>query len=172
MEQEYCEALKFAIDFEQEGRKLYLDSIERVKDPFAKRTLAFLADEESHHIEKIEKFNEALLGRGEFDVQAECRSDLPERVKEYVGQVVQEEAGKVSPESSDIKIYELALDMESASYKAYRDAFEENSDEKLRRFFEFLMHEEQIHYDLLDASKKYLADPSYYFEEFGGWIFG
>lgn len=171
MELEFCDALKFAIDFERKGRGFYLDAIQKAEDPLAKKTLKFLADEEVHHIEKIEKFNQALLGKGDFDIEKECHSDLPQRTKEYIDKATQDKEEKVSPQTTDIEVYDLALDMEKSSYDIYKDAFEKNSDEKLKRFFQFLMQEEQIHYDLLAASKKYLEDPSYYFEEFGGWIF-
>jgi hypothetical protein len=32
--------------------------------------------------------------------------------------------------------------------------------------------EGNLHYNLLATTKKYLEDPSYYFEDYGGWIFG
>ncbi len=172
MESKYCDALEFAIDLEQKGQKMYLSAIQKAKDPHTKDTLQFLADEEVSHIEKIEKFNQALLGKGDFDVQKECQTDLPQRTKEYIDKVTREKGEKVTFESTDIEVYNLALDMEKSSYDLYKDAFEKNSDENLKKFFNFLMQEEQIHYDLLAASKKYLQDPSYYFEEFGGWIFG
>jgi len=172
MESKYCDALRFAIEFEKKGQKFYLDAVQKVADPFSRKTLEFLADEEVSHIEKIEKFNEALLGTGDFDIAKECQSNLSQRVKEYMVSVVSEKEAKVSPQSTEIEVYDLALEMEKSSYDIYKDALESNSDEQLKRFFEFLMKEEQIHYDLLAASKKYLEDPSYYFEEFGGWIFG
>lgn len=172
MESKYCNALKFAIEFEKKGQKFYLDAVQKVADPFSRKTLEFLADEELHHIDKIEKFNQALLGNSDFDIVTECSSDLPQRVKEYMDSVVRDKQVKVSPRSTEIEVYDLALEMEKSSYHTYKDALESNSDEQLKRFFEFLMKEEQIHYDLLAASKKYLEDPSYYFEEFGGWIFG
>lgn len=169
---QYHDALKSAIDFEKKGEEFYLAAIQKTIDPFTRNTLQFLANEELHHIEKIEKFSQSLLAETDFDLEKETESDLPQRAKEYVGRVLQEKGEKISPQSSDIEIYDLALDIENSGYSMYKNAFESNSDDNLKKFFQFLMREEKIHYELLSASKKYLEDPSYYFEEFGGWIFG
>lgn len=169
---QYHDALKSAIDFENKGEEFYLAAVKRTTDPFTKNTLQFLANEELRHIEKIEKFSQSLLEQTDFDLEKETESDLPLRAKEYVGRMLHEKGKEISPQSSDIEIYDLALDVENSGYIMYKNAFESNSHENLKKFFRFLMQEEKIHADLLSSSKKYLEDPSYYFEEFGGWIFG
>jgi rubrerythrin len=172
VEMHYHDALKSAIDFEMKGEEFYLAAVGRTADAFTKNTLQFLANEELRHIEKIEKFSQSLLEQTDFDLEKETESDLPLRAKEYVDRVLHEKAKEISAQSSDIEIYDLALDVENSGYIMYKNAFESNSHENLKKFFRFLMQEEKIHADLLSSSKKYLADPSYYFEAFGGWIFG
>jgi rubrerythrin len=173
MDQAYCEALAIALDFELKGEAFYRQLIDKVSDPFAKKVLTFLADEEVEHIRKIEAFNDSLLGNGEFDFEAECSLDVPERIQKFVESRRQEAEKNVSPDSNDIDIYDVALLLEQKSYEFYEKALATTEgDEKVETFFRFLLAEEQEHYDFLAYSKRYLEDPSYYFEEYGGWIFG
>ena len=71
MDQSYCDALRFAIEYEEQGEKFYREAAAEARDRFAKKALRFLADEEVEHIGKIEKFNDFLLGKAEFDMDKE-----------------------------------------------------------------------------------------------------
>ncbi len=169
----YCEALKAAKEFEERGEKFYRDSIPKVNDEFAKKTLEFLADEERHHIEKIKRFNDAFCMESEdFDLDACCKTKLPERIEDYLKEPIQKRECKIKPQMTDIEIYDMALDLEKAGYSIYEEFHKQSDDEKIRKCFEFLIKEEGLHYDFLTATKKYFEDPSYYFEDYGGWIFG
>ena len=172
MDEAYCEALETAIEFERNGEVFYRELLEKVSDPFAKKVLEFLADEEVEHIRKIEVFNDSLLGKDWFDFEAECGLDLHERIRDLVQEKRQGANKNVNPSSNDLDIYDIAMLLESKSFELYKHALEEPQDEKVETFLRFLLAEEGEHYDLLASSKKYLADPSYYFQEYGGWIFG
>lgn len=172
MKQAYCEALRTAIEFEQNGEAFYRQLIDRVTDPFAKKVLVFLADEEVEHIRKIEAFNDSLLGKGEFDLEMECGLELPDRIKAMVEARMRNADKNVTPDSDDVDIYEVAMLMETKSHELYEQALAEAEDERVETFFRFMLYEEKEHYDLLAYSKRYLEDPAYYFEEYGGWIFG
>ncbi len=172
MDISYCEALKFALNFELKGEKFYRDSLDKVDDPHALKTLQFLAKEESSHIDKIERFNQSLLEEKEFNLSAECSTDLNQNVKGFLQEFIGKKEKEIREKASDIEIYDLALEMENSGYNMYKKAFEESEEESLRKFFNFLMDEESLHYNLISASKKYLEDPSYYFEDYGSWIFG
>ncbi|MBE0448796.1 MAG: ferritin family protein [Actinobacteria bacterium] len=172
MEQAYCDALKTAIEFERNGEAFYRQLIGSVSDPFAKKVLVFLADEEVDHINKIEMFNDSLLGKSEFDFETECNLELPDRVQALVQAKMRDTDKNVSPESDDLDIYDVAIALEARSRELYEQALNETDNERVETFFRFLLAEEREHYDLLASSKRYLSDPSYYFEEYGGWIFG
>lgn len=172
MEQAYCEALKTAIEFEQNGVIFYRQLIDRVVNPFAKRVLIFLIGEEFEHIRKIESFNNSLLGQGEFDFETECSLDITDKIQMLVQDRKNEADKNITPNSSDSDIYEVAMLLEMKSHELYEQALSEATNEKVETFFRFMLAEEREHYDLLAASKRYLEDSSYYFEDFGGWIFG
>lgn len=169
----YCDALRFAKEFEEKGEKFYRDSIQKVNDEFAKKTLNFLADEELHHIEKINKLNAALTADSEdFNLDTHCQTKLPERIENHLKESIKREKQKIQPQSRDVEIYDMALELEKAGYAIYKEYHQQSDDERTKIFFEFLIKEESLHYDLLASSKKYFEDSSYYFEDYGGWIFG
>jgi len=169
----YCEAFKTAREFEQRSEKLYRDLIPKAKDKFARKTLTLLADEEHHHIKKIDEINEALTTNPEdFNLVAQCQTELPSRIEKHLKEVTKSKADKIRAQVSDIEIYDMAIDMEKAGYGIYKEHYQQSNDEKTRKFMEFLIQEESIHYEILASTKKYLEDPSYYFEDYGGWIFG
>lgn len=171
MKEAYCEALSTALEMEEEGKKFYEDALSRVTDEFSRRTLKFLIEEENRHIEKILRFNDYLLGRGDFDVEAECSTDVPERLKALIDEAAGSTIKKIEDTSSDIEVYEAAMEFERRGYQFYSEASLKEEDERLKKFFDFLVSEEIKHFQLLQNTKKYLEDPSYYFEDAGGWIF-
>lgn len=172
MDNYYCKALKVALEFESEGLSFYRDSIDKTNDPFARKALNFLVKEEEKHIDKIIRFNNYLLGKEEFDLNAECNSKVSERMHKLVSFVVNEPLEKITESSSDIDVYESAMELEKRGYELYEKFSREEKDKRVRQFFSFLVDEEAKHYNLLQNSKRYLEDQSYYFEDAGGWIFG
>ena len=172
MDQAYCDALRFAFDYEEKGEKYYREAAAKTGDKFAKKTLLFLADEEVEHIRKIEDFNQHMLGVEGFDLDKECQLTLPDRVEQFIDAERELAKEKTGLTLTDLAVYDLAMTTEKHGYELYTEARDTSDDERLKRFFGFLADEEIIHHKLLAASKKYLEDPSYYFEEAGGWIFG
>lgn len=172
MEQAYCDALRFAIDMEHKGEEFYRHAAATVEDKLAKRALQFLAAEEVEHIRKIEEFNTYLLGRETFDLDKECSSQLNGRISAFIRGNMAEKAAGVTPRAKDVEVYGAALEIEKEGYDMYSSVKLPPDDERLQRFFSFLAGEEIQHYNLLAATKKYLEEPSYYFEEYGGWVFG
>lgn len=172
MDQAYCDALRFAFDYETKGEEHYRKAAAQAHDKFAEKALTFLADEEIEHIRKIDEFNRHLLGERDFDLENECKLALSDRVESFIDSARQ--AGHISQERnlSDVDVYNIAMDNEKEGFEMYEAAEKSSADERLKRFFAFLAQEEQGHYKLLAASRKYLEDQSYYFEEGGGWLFG
>jgi len=171
MEQAFCDAIQFAIEYEKQSQCFYQDALLKVKNRFAKQALEFLIAEEQTHIDKIIAFNQHLLGKAEFDLEKECVTGLPERTKQFLINFTHKEE-EVTDASNDIDIYKVAQDTEKKGYELYESVEKSTQDSRLKQFFAFLAAEEKNHYQLLEYSIKYLEDPSYYFEEAGGWIFG
>ncbi len=172
MEETYCDALRFAIEFEKKSEDFYLMAKNRVNDEFAKKALDFIAADEEKHAKKIQAFNKALVKDIDFDLESECTSDLPDQLNDFVDKTIVKEEGKIEADANDIAIYDVALDMEKRGYDAYKNtSLDDDEDIRVKIFFKFLADQEIVHYNLLKESKKYLQDSSYYFEDYGGWIF-
>ncbi len=171
MEKYFCNAIQLSVEFEHRSEDFYRSAIAQVKDEFGKKALQFLADDEIKHVEKIKAFNTALLSRDNFDLEAQCCSDLPERLSDFLDEVAANKSKDINEESSDIDVYDAALSMEKTGHEAYLKAFEDEKDPRVKKFFKFLADQETLHYKLLEESKRYLEDSSYYFEDYGGWIF-
>lgn len=172
MEETYCDALRFAIEFEKKSEEFYKKASERVCDDFAKKALDFIAADEVTHTKRIKAFNRALIKNNDFDLETECRSNLSEQTDEFIDEFINKEGDKITTDSNDLEIYDVALDMEKRGYDAYKNAsIDAKEDPRVQRFFKFLAEQEIVHYKLLQESKKYLEDSSYYFEDYGGWVF-
>lgn len=171
MEQAFCDAIQFAIEYEKQSQCFYQDALLKVKNRFAKLALEFLIDEEQTHIDKIIAFNQHLLGKAEFNLEKECVTGLPERTKQFLINFTHKEE-QITEASKDIDIYKVAQETEKQGFQLYESVEKSSQDTRLKQFFAFLAAEEKSHYQLLDYSIKYLEDPSCYFEEAGGWIFG
>lgn len=172
MDQAYCDALRFAVDYERKGEEYYRQASEKTRDKLARKALVFLADEEKEHIRKIEDFNSSLLGLTAFDMDTECALGLPDRVREFIDDAKGQSKTDEEVELTDLAVYDLAMATEKQGFEMYASVRDSTGDQRLKRFFGFLADEEIVHHKLLAASKKYLEDQSYYFEEAGGWIFG
>ena len=96
MEETYCDALRFAIEFEKKSEDFYLAAKDRVKDEFAKKALDFIAADEVTHAKRIKAFNRALLKKNEFDLEKECRSDLAENAENFINEIVDKESPKIA----------------------------------------------------------------------------
>ncbi|MCX7831889.1 MAG: ferritin family protein [Actinobacteria bacterium] len=168
----YCESLLEAIKFEEKGKEFYEKALHKVQDIFAKKALEFLIAEEDKHIDKILRFNEFLFGRGDFDIETECNTQIKEKIKELIeNHVSSSMAGKIEDASTDIEVYQAAMDFEKKGYELYKESAENTDDERIKVFFNFLINEEIKHYDLLENTLRYLKEPDYYFEDYGGWVF-
>lgn len=169
----YCEALLKALELEEQGKKFYEEALVKVKDPFARKALEFLVEEEKRHIEKILKFNDYLFGRSDFDFEVECKVQVGRRLKELIETHVTERVLKKLDEAkSDLEVYKIAMEFEKRGYDFYKSSEEKEEDDRIKKFFKFLQEEEVKHYSLLQETVRYLSEPDYYFEDFGGWIFG
>ena len=72
---------------------------------------------------------------------------------------------------ADLKnAYEVALELEKASYELYRKLAGQTPDSQAKQFFEFLMGEENTHYELLSETLEYLDRPGDWYREKERWI--
>ena len=154
------EKLKTALESEEDSSEFYTDIEEKFSNPITKKIFKFLAKQELIHINKIKEFDKEL-STASTDIYVESQFNIDS---------VEEEAKKffnlnvvgfkeLPLEESEIEAYETALEVETAEYRLYKSALDKTTNYNLKKFFTYLMREEQILYSLIKVTLRYLKDP-------------
>lgn len=156
--------LSAAIKFEEDGRNLYLECINKTEHPWGKSLFQSLADDELEHIERLKKTFETLtvsekFAEGPLPLAAEKRwKNIYEKAKGKIDTVV-----KAS--TSDIEALKLGIDFEEKGMKYYKKLSEESKNPLEKKFYQILAQEENKHFLILKDSHELLTNPSSWFEK-------
>ncbi|RLB06794.1 MAG: hypothetical protein DRG50_04665 [Deltaproteobacteria bacterium] len=149
------EALKRAIEMEQEGKRFYLEAAQRSQSHLAKEIFEELAREEDLHVKKIREIYERLKKNEAFGEWITSVNDTSKLQKVFQESLM--EKAKASP--GDLEALRFAMDREEKSVKYYEGLATETSNPQERRFYLTLSHEERGHYLQIMDSIEYLTDP-------------
>ncbi|MBN2517382.1 MAG: ferritin family protein [Candidatus Altiarchaeota archaeon] len=161
---ELKEALKTALDFEQKGQKIYEKAAKKTLNPIVKRTFTYLAGQEVNHIREIKEFMKKEVP----DVKLE--GDRIEDVRKFFTMTTKEFKEKTRLSDDDIKAHETALALEKSSYDFYEIRLSQSMDDMTKKFFRFLMDQEEAHYELVQKAYHFIKDPTAFYSEEEGWI--
>lgn len=163
---ELLQALKTAIDFEEKGYEIYSQASKKSKNSLTKKTFEYLAKQEKNHIKNIqfyikkESIDKKNLGDTVKDTQA------------FFGLSIKDFEKKAQIFSNDeIKLYESAMSLEQASYDFYKAQKEKAKTKEAKKFFEYLLTQENAHFELLQKTLDFLKDPKNYFSKNESWMF-
>ena len=164
--------VKFAIQLEQDGLKMYSEFAKQSKDPFGKKTFEGLAEDEKDHIRILQKVYGAS-GIKEIREIVERSKDEPVRQRfKTIFQMAGEEAGKrAQADPSDTEAMKIAMDFEQRGYNLYKQAEEKATGEMEKTAFKHLTLMEKRHYELLQETFNYLNNTENWFQENEGWMF-
>jgi rubrerythrin len=158
------EALKTALDFEKKGYGIYTEAAAKTENQVVKRTFEYLAKEEINHIREVEEF----IDRHSPDVQ--LKGDMLPEVKKKFREIIGGLEEKTELSDSDIEAHEAGLEFEKNAYRFYKEQLEKAHDEKAKKFFKFLMEQEEAHYELIEKAYDYIKNPEGWYAEEEGWI--
>ncbi len=157
------EAVAAAKQLEVDGRRFYLEAAGGASTEPLKKMFASLADDESNHLEWLDKLapgvksarpaNEALYGR------------LKDIFAATSGAKAAEGSG------SDIEAIDVAIGMEEKSVAAYSEWAEKGETEDIRKLGDVLVGQERFHRQLLENAKEYLQNPGDWFMQEERWNF-
>jgi rubrerythrin len=161
------QALETALKMEKTGYDLYMKAAGKTSNKLGKTTLEAIAVKELDHIKAIEEFSEKNIGKA-------IESINPKDKKDYV-RVVMDKFAKYLDENiikdSDLeKAYKAAMGLEKSTYAFYEDLFKRSKEPEVKKFFEFLMGEENTHYELLSETLEYLNAPKDWYREKERWV--
>ena len=167
------DSLKVAIDMEKDGYELYMKAAGKTANKLGKSTLKAIAAKELDHIKAIEEFS-GRIRTNIADLNKAISLINIKNKKEYLMPIIEKLRNdldaKMAPDSDLEKAYEVAMRLEKESYDLYKKLAGETNDAQIKKFFEFLMGEENTHYELLQETLQYLNNPGDWFAEQERWI--
>lgn len=160
-----AEILQRSIELEKEGVKYYTESAKKIINSVGKRMLERLAQDEKNHIQRFTEMytaftNNTLDQVKVIKLEPTTFETVFNRLNEQLEGAV-DELGSSSVD--DAEILEMALDLENTTRFFYRNASENSTDEKIKKFYQLLADEEQAHYNALQKALEFLDDPSLFF---------
>lgn len=171
--QHILEALKLALQTEEEGFKLYKNGADNSQNQLVKGIFQQLFKDELMHMDLIKRFYATLHETGNW-------AQLSEEEKNYKGlkgelktifsnalEDMKSNSGNIS--QSDIEVYKKAIDFEKNGVKMYDKLYDESTDDRASKFYAFLRDMEQDHADVLDNTYQYLKDPDNWYLQQEGW---
>jgi len=167
------EALNMAIDMEKKGYDIYRQAAGKTANKLGKSTLEAIAAKELDHIKAIEEFSERIGAKAPNLDKAISLINVKEK-KNYILPIMEklktELETKIKADSDLKKAYKVAMGLEKETYNFYKKLSNEASEPQTKKFFEFLMGEENTHYELLQETLEYLERPGDWFREKERWI--
>jgi len=162
--------LAVALENEIRGRELYTQYANTVGSGLAKTVFVHLANEELSHIEDIKEFLKSLPLGINLDVEKMTRTISLRKTQEFFGKLVDDLLEQIKPTDDDNKSRDVAMAIEKASYEYYRKGAEATRNQKLRKFFKWLMEQEQSHFMLIRNAFEYANNPETWFREQEHWL--
>ncbi|MEM2954789.1 MAG: ferritin family protein [Candidatus Nanoarchaeia archaeon] len=167
------DALKMAIDLEKKGYDIYKRAAEKTNNKLGKLTLEAIAEKELDHIKAIEKYMNSIGIDISGVNQAISLINIKDK-KDYIIPIMENlkvGLGAISKEDTTLEeTYKVAMQLERDSFSLYKRLANQAEDESSRRFFEFLMKEEDTHYEILQETLDYLNHPADWFKNNERWI--
>ena len=161
------ESLNTALDMERSGYDLYIKAAKRTLNKLGKITLEAIAAKELDHIKAIEDFADKNLDKAISDINPKDKKNYIKPIMEKLEKALEE---NVKPDSDLNEAYKVALNLEKASFDLYKSLKLVSSGSKEKKFFEFLMNEENTHYELLSETLEYLDNPKDWYKEKEQWL--
>ena len=153
--------LLYAIEMEQEGEKFYRDQAEINKNNHIHKICISLAEDEKTHAGILQnKLNSLNFELKDTDLNTDYKSLFKEAEDIKV-------ESKEMP--SQLDFYRKASEMEKRSIELYKDLLLKTQDMQEKEIFQFLVKQEEQHYELLDGLAEMLRKSEEWveFAEFG-----
>ena len=162
-DKELLKALKYALEFEIKGENIYEDLANEAEDEFVKNTFNGLADDETEHIRIINKYMESIEEETEFDLDKEMEKIRDLRPKRLFGMLTEEFKKKAKLDEKQLKPFDAGIELEKTSIDYYQEQSKIAETEQTKRFFEFLVKQEQFHLRSLQEAKDFLGEPENFY---------
>jgi rubrerythrin len=151
-------ALSTALKMEKDGMSFYQEASEKIKNPLGKQMFLSFVEDERRHYTMI-----GAVAKG-LNIEDELKAAGPaERIRTVFEEAKNEIDTRLKAETSDVEAIRVALGLEDAGYKFYKENAEKAEEPREKALWEKLAHEESQHHEILQNALGYL-------EETGDWF--
>ena len=156
--------LATAIKFEEDGRKLFLECVNKTEHPWGKGLFQSLADDELMHIERLKETFDKLTISEQF-----TEGPLPLAAEKQWKNIFEQAKGTadttVKASTGDIEALTLAINFEEKGIAYYKKLSEASHNLLEKKFYQILSQEENKHFLILKDSHELLTDPASWYEK-------
>lgn len=155
------DALKVALQTENDGIKMYKRAGEKTKHPFGKKLFLSLIEDEKSHIGMIERIAEGMEMSAALEA---ARKGTPrERIRTIFSESKDDLVERVDASDDEIEVLRLAMEFENKGYVYYRQAASDAEGEDEKALFNKLAQEENEHFQVLSSTCQYLDQTGKWF---------
>ena len=155
-------ALQTALNFEEKGHHIYEGISTKTENPIVAKTFRYLANQELIHAEVIKEYMEKE--------KIELKGDNLKETKKFFSMTVKEFKERAELSDDDLKAHETALELEKRSYNFYKTQSERTTNKELKKFFGFLMKQENNHYEFVQKTYEFIKNPVGFYTEEEKWL--
>lgn len=160
--------LRRGMSLERDGYNFYMQAAERASDERGAAMFRDLAEQEVDHLKLLLVEYEALEDTGDWlpfreamDRSLDLEPDDPDLPAEEPPQDYQLPVFTAEREVSlegDLAALDFGLETEDISRALYAQGAEQTEDERAREAYQFLVEQEERHYELLHNTREYLSE--------------
>ena len=163
MNKELSQAFTQALEMERKGKQIYEATAAKTTNPIVKRTFTYLAQQEVNHIEEIAEY---LSSKG-----IQLKGDTVNKTAEFFTMTISKFKEKTELSKDDIKAHETSMELEQSAFNFYKQQHDKTDNPEIKKFFKWLMQQENAHYELVRRSYEYIQDPQGFFAAEEDWFF-
>ena len=170
---ERINALETALKNEKAEHDFYIKHAEKTQNLFGKRLFERIAQEETKHLEMLEKLHEQWI------IAMRWPDTIPltvqgTEVKTFIRDMKRQAAEIPAGNDNDLKAVRTALTFEAKGRDFYAALSDLSIDKKEKDFFSLLSRIENDHYLSLKETEAFLVDPAAWYKkkEISGWLDG
>lgn len=155
------DAIKTAIQMEQEGYDFYQKAAGQTSSEMGKSVFKSLAADELLHLEVFQKLFDKKIGKEE-------RHSLVNSGMKYTDiQVFPKDLEKIegaNPDTNEIDALRIAMNSEKIAIEYYNEIKQKSKDSELNKIIDEIINQEKNHYQILEGEFHHINSTSYWFE--------
>ena len=164
------DAVKTAINMEDEGYALYIEAAGRSKNALGRSTLRAIAEKELLHKKAIENFYNKLTGLPAEALSLNDETPWSAGLKKEVLSGIRDSLAAASAEEDLTRAYRISMELERKGYEFYKKIASSTDNADAKKLFDFLASEENLHYEILEETLQYLSNPAEWFHKEEKWL--